>query len=66
MISFHGSKAFIYAGILIFVSASSLFAAILKAKVERIKVKEKELLIVSEQLEASNAEIMGMLDYEVH
>ncbi len=66
MISFHGSKAILCLTIMLFFSVSSLLASVLAAKSERIKLKEKQLMVLSDQLEANNSDVMRFLDYEVH
>jgi hypothetical protein len=51
---------------MLFFSVSSLLASVLAAKSERIKLKEKQLMVLSDQLEANNSDVMRFLDYEVH
>jgi len=63
---FHGNKKFLTFSSALMISLVSIFGAILSAKEERIKVKEKEVKIVRENLEKNNNETIKAAEYEVY
>ncbi|MBR1638353.1 MAG: hypothetical protein IJ688_03100 [Treponema sp.] len=65
MISFHGSKTGLVGASIFMVSLMSVFSSILSLKKTNIRLKEKQVQLLSEKIEKSNEAAIRMAEDEV-
>ena len=65
VISFLGNKGLLINGMLIMISVMSAAGMLLASKRSRLRLEEKQMLVVHEDLESWNSEMLRNMEYEI-